>query len=278
MRQYQRLTRSILHHGYDVPDRTGTGTRALFGTTMRFNLNSGFPLVTSKRTYWKGAFIEMLWMLRGDTNIAWLNAHGVHIWDEWADANGDLGPIYGAQWRDWKGPLGVNDQLTELVHNLKHDPHSRRHVMSAWNVADLPYPKSSPQRNVDVGQMALAPCHCLVQFHVDAENALHCQLYQRSADVFLGVPFNVAGYALLTHLLAHHLGYGVGNLNWIGGDTHLYQNHIAQAEEMVSRTCRALPELKLGHAPETPLWEIDPRSIFVVDYACHPAITAEVSV
>lgn len=281
MLQYQRLVRRILAHGYDVPDRTGTGARALFGQHMRFNLANGFPLVTSKRTFWKGAFVEMLWFLRGDTNIAWLHQHGVHIWDEWADENGDLGPIYGAQWRNWRDPddgMADVDQLQELIRGLRHNPHSRRHIISAWNPTQLPLETQSPQQNAANNFMALAPCHCLVQFHVDPGNRLHCQLYQRSADVFLGVPFNLAGYALLTHLLAHHLGYDVGHLVWVGGDVHLYQNHLTQAQEMVSRVPRELPALAVYHPRERPLWEIEPHELHVANYHPHPPIHAEVSV
>lgn len=279
MNQYLGLVKHILNNGHDVPDRTGTGTRAVFGYQMRFDLNEGFPLVTSKQTFWHGAFVEMLWFLRGDTNTDWLQAHGVHIWSEWASREGSLGPIYGQQWREWCGPgYDSFDQLDDLINGLRDDPHSRRHVMSAWAVHELPLPGRSPQFNADIGRMALAPCHCLVQFHVDANNRLHCQLYQRSADVFLGIPFNIAGYALLTHLLAHRLGYKVGEFIHTLGDAHLYSNHFEQARELLQREPRPLPTLVMAHSPETPVDKVEPRHLSVAHYVPHPAIKAEVSV
>lgn len=274
MDTYQNLVRDILNTGRQKKDRTGTGTLSLFGCQMRFDLNDGFPLVTTKRTFWRGAFVEMLWFLRGDTNTDWLHQHGVHIWDEWANAEGDLGPIYGAQWRDAEGEF---DQVAALIHGLKTDPSSRRHIISAWNPEALPIPGVSPADQPALGRMALAPCHTLVQFDV-TDGKLSCQLYQRSADVFLGVPFNVAGYALLTHLLAYHCGYEPGELVWTGGDCHLYLNHLTQAIELLDRQPRELPSLNLHHEPQRPLWQIDPNELEVVGYDPHPAIKAAVSV
>ena len=271
MEQYLNLVKTVMDKGHNVPDRTGTGTRSIFGHQMRFDLNQGFPLVTSKRTFWKGAFVEMLWILRGNTNIKWLQKHGVHIWDEWANPDGNLGPVYGAQWHHYS-------QLGNLIDGLKNNPHSRRHVISAWNPAELPADHLSPQDNVEAGLMALAPCHCLVQFYVDGHNQLSCQLYQRSADVFLGVPFNIAGYALLTHLLAHHLGYGVGEFIWSGGDVHLYSNHMQQAKELLTRDPQPLPELTLAHERDTALWSVKPSDLDIVNYNPLPAIKAPVSV
>lgn len=274
MKQYQELVQHILDNGQCKDDRTGTGTLSVFGYQMRFDLAEGFPLVTSKRTFWRGAFVEMLWFLRGDTNIQWLQKYGVHIWDEWADPEGDLGPIYGAQWRDANGEF---DQLAALIKGLRENPSSRRHIIDAWNVEALPFEHLSPQENVRQQRMALAPCHTLVQFDV-TDGRLSCQLYQRSADVFLGVPFNLAGYALLTHLLARHLGYGVGNFIWTGGDCHLYQNHIAQARTMLEREPRPLPELLLSHPADTPLDMLDPDQLRIVGYDPHPTIKAPVAV
>lgn len=278
MHQYLNLVSEILNRGQKSPDRTGTGTYSVFGHQMRFDLNEGFPLVTTKKTFWKGAFVEMLWMLRGDTNIGWLHEHGVHIWDEWATPEGELGPIYGSQWRQWNVENGrPNDQLRDLIDGLKNRPHSRRHIMSAWNVWSLPDERYDPQTNVNEGLMALAPCHCLVQFYV-RDGKLSCQLYQRSADVFLGVPFNIAGYTLLTYLLAHHLGYGVGEFIWTGGDCHLYLNHTEQARELLTRTPRPLPHLSMSHAADAPLWEVEPADLEILAYHPHPTIKAPVSV
>jgi len=457
MIEYQNLVRRILDAGEDVPDRTGTGTRSIFGHQMRFDLARGFPLVTTKRTFFRGAFEEMLWMLRGETNVRPLQAKGVHIWDEWADETGDLGPVYGAQWvgwgakkrkvpqrppvlreglratylgvangagkeghplkKTWEGMIarcydpknigysdyggrgvsvcdswleftafakdaehlpgyekkaagermaldkdingsgflyspevcawvtdsdnqlarstrvftvegpdgktytftnpanfcrqhgicdknfsdlwtgrknakarsgfrlvdvedtsqGVN-QLCALLHGLKHNPHSRRHILSAWNPAELPAPGVHPTEQAVQGRMALAPCHCLAQFHVSRSGRFSCQLYQRSADVFLGVPFNLAGYALLTHLLAHHLGYDPGEFVWTGGDCHLYTNHLDKAEKLLGRNPLPLPNLVMTHAPDTPIWEVTTDTLHLVGYDPHPAIPAEVSV
>lgn len=242
-------------------DRTGTGTQGIFGYQMRFNLEDEFPLLTTKRVFWRGIVAELLWFLSGSTNNDDLADQNVHIWDEWADEDGELGPIYGHQWRQW-GP-GV-DQISELIDELVENPYSRRHVVSAWNVTDLP-------------AMALAPCHCLFQFYVDNEDRLSCQLYQRSADVFLGLPFNLAQYALLTHMIAHVTGLGVGELVWTGGDVHLYRNHVEQAREQLKRTGFDAPRLELNPA----VFNVDmfePEDIKLLGYQAHAAIAAEVSV
>lgn len=289
MQQYRELVERILAHGMASPDRTGTGTLSVFGHQMRFDLADHFPLVTMKRTAWRAAFIEMLWMLRGESSIDWLERHRVKIWNEWADENGDLGPIYGHQWRAWGGAMEMDfatemdlgtDQLATLEQGLRDRPYSRRHILSAWNVDDLPDEFLSPQENVANGKMALAPCHMVVQFHVSPSGRLSAQVYQRSADVFLGVPFNIAGYALLVHLLAHRLGYTPGELIWTGGDCHLYRNHLEQARAMLDMR-QPLPgtaKLVMHHAPGSPLSLIEPGDLEVVGYHSHEAIRAPVSV
>ena len=233
MQAYLDLLTHIKENGTFKSDRTGTGTTSVFGYQMRFNLEEGFPLVTTKKTHLKSIIHELLWFLHGETNIGYLTENGVRIWDEWADANGDLGPVYGKQWRSWEGANGVViDQIKEAVHTLKTNPDSRRIIVSAWNVADLP-------------KMALMPCHAFFQFYV-ANGKLSCQLYQRSADVFLGVPFNIASYALLTMMMAQVCDLGLGDFIWTGGDTHLYSNHMEQVELQLSRTPRALPTMKIN--------------------------------
>jgi thymidylate synthase len=233
MQQYHDLLQHILDKGARKSDRTGTGTLSIFGYQMRFDLLDGFPLITTKKVHLKSIIHELLWFLQGDTNIGYLKENGVGIWDEWANANGDLGPVYGKQWRSWATPDGrVLDQITEVVHTLKNNPDSRRIIVSAWNVADIP-------------DMALAPCHCLFQFYV-VNGKLSCQLYQRSADVFLGVPFNIASYALLTLMLAQVCDLQPGEFIWTGGDTHLYINHLEQANLQLSRTPKALPVMKIN--------------------------------
>jgi thymidylate synthase len=264
MQAYHDLLKLILDTGTDRSDRTGTGTRSIFGHQMRFDLNAGFPLVTTKKLHLKSIIHELLWFLAGDTNIAYLKANGVRIWDEWADANGDLGPVYGKQWRSWPAPNGASiDQIANLVHGLKTNPHSRRHIVSAWNPAL-------------VDEMALPPCHCLFQFYV-ADGKLSCQLYQRSADVFLGVPFNIGSYALLTLMVAQVTGLKPGDFVHSFGDVHLYHNHFEQAREQLSRELRPLPIMKLNP-------EIDDIFGFTYDdfalegYDPHPAIKAAVAV
>ena len=235
MQAYHDLLRHILAQGVRKNDRTGTGTIAVFGYQMRFDLQAGFPLLTTKKVHTKSIIHELLWFLQGDTNVRYLQENGVRIWDEWADADGNLGPVYGQQWRSWATPDGRSiDQIKEVVHTLKTNPDSRRIIVSAWNPADLP-------------QMALAPCHCLFQFYV-ADGKLSCQLYQRSADVFLGVPFNIASYALLTLMLAQVCELQPGDFVWTGGDTHLYVNHLEQVDLQLSRTPRPLPSMRLNPA------------------------------
>ena len=241
MRAYLDLLQLLLDAGTAKGDRTGTGTLSRFGHQIRFDLNEGFPLVTTKKVHLKSVVHELLWFIQGNTNTQYLRDNGVSIWDEWATEGGDLGPLYGAQWRSWPTPDGgVIDQLTEVIESIKVRPDSRRLLVSAWNPSLLPDESQSPQDNVRSGRMALAPCHTLFQFYV-ADNQLSCQLYQRSADVFLGVPFNIASYALLTHLVADQCGLAAGDFIWTGGDVHLYQNHVEQAREQLSREPRPLP-------------------------------------
>lgn len=264
MRAYLDLIQHVLDTGIDRPDRTGTGTRAVFGHQMRFDLAEGFPLVTTKRLHIKSIVYELLWFLRGDTNIGWLNEHGVSIWDEWADENGDLGPVYGHQWRSWPTADGGHvDQLAELLRGLRENPCSRRHVVSAWNVGEL-------------DRMALAPCHILFQFWV-GNGRLSCHLYQRSADIFLGVPFNIASYALLTHLVAAQTGYAPGDFIWSGGDCHLYSNHFDQARTQLARKPFAPPRLVLARRPDS-LFDYRFEDIVLEDYHYHPHIAAPVAV
>ena len=264
MRQYLQLLERVLGEGARKSDRTGTGTLSVFGHQMRFDLARGFPLVTTKKVHVRSVVAELLWFLRGETNVAWLREQGVTIWDEWADADGELGPVYGYQWRSWPAPDGAHiDQLAAVVDRLRSDPHSRRHVVSAWNVADIP-------------RMALAPCHTLFQFYV-ADDRLSCQLYQRSADVFLGVPFNIASYSLLTHMLAQVAGLGVGDFVHTLGDAHLYLNHLDQAREQLTREPRPLPQLELDPACRD-LDAFDLDSIKVTGYDPHPSIKAPIAV
>jgi thymidylate synthase len=264
MHQYHELLRHILEHGVEKQDRTGTGTRSVFGYQMRFELEKGFPLVTTKKLHLKSIIYELLWFLRGDTNIAYLKEHGVSIWDEWADANGDLGPVYGHQWRSWTGADGQTyDQIKDVLQQLKNNPDSRRMIVNAWNVADLP-------------KMALSPCHALFQFYV-AEGKLSCQLYQRSADTFLGVPFNIASYALLTMMMAQVSGLKPGEFIHTFGDAHLYSNHLDQARLQLTREPFALPTLKLN--PEvSDLFAFRFEDITLENYQAHPHIKAPVAV
>ncbi|MBB3169993.1 thymidylate synthase [Simiduia aestuariiviva] len=248
MKQYLDLMRHVRDHGVQKGDRTGTGTKSVFGYQMRFNLADGFPLVTTKKCHLKSIIHELLWFLKGETNIGYLKEHGVKIWDEWATEDGELGPVYGRQWRSWEGPAGeVVDQISELVHMIKTKPNSRRLLISAWNPTVLPDESISPQENVAQGRMALAPCHTLFQFYV-AEGKLSCQLYQRSADIFLGVPFNIASYALLTLMLAQVCDLEPGDFVHTFGDAHLYSNHAEQVELQLSRSPKPLPTMKLNPA------------------------------
>ncbi|MGP5056909.1 thymidylate synthase [Brachybacterium paraconglomeratum] len=261
---YENLLREVLETGHAKGDRTGTGTRSLFGKQIRYDLSQGFPLVTTKRVHTRSIIVELLWFLRGDTNIGYLHEHDVTIWDEWADENGDLGPVYGAQWRSWPTPDGgVIDQITDVVEQIRSNPDSRRLIVSAWNPADIP-------------QMALAPCHALFQFEVH-DGKLSCQLYQRSADLFLGVPFNIASYALLTHMVAQQTGLEVGDFVWTGGDCHIYDNHVEQVERQLSREPYPYPELRLNRRPDSIL-EYEPEDIEIVGYQHHPGIKAPVAV
>ena len=264
MQQYLDLMRHVLDTGHDKSDRTGTGTRSVFGWQARFDLANGFPMVTTKKLHLKSIVHELLWFLQGDTNIAYLKENGVRIWDEWADENGDLGPVYGKQWRRWETPDGrLIDQISQLVNSLKNNPDSRRHLVSAWNPGD-------------VDQMALPPCHCLFQFYV-ADGKLSCQLYQRSADIFLGVPFNIASYALLTLMLAQVCGYQPGEFIHTFGDAHIYSNHFAQAELQLSRQPRSLPTLWIN--PEVKdIFSFRFEDFRLEGYDPHPHISAPVAV
>lgn len=264
MQPYLNLLATLLERGVEKRDRTGVGTRALFGHQMRFALADGFPLVTTKKLHLKSIVAELLWFLRGETNVAWLHEQGVTIWDEWADAQGELGPIYGHQWRSWPGRDGATiDQMSEVLRQIRSNPDSRRLLVSAWNVSDLP-------------RMRLQPCHVLFQFFV-ADGRLSCQLYQRSADVFLGLPFNIASYALLTHLVAEQCGLEPGDFVWTGGDCHLYLNHVEQAREQLKRSPRPLPHLHIKRRAPS-LFEYQPDDFAWLDYDPHPAIRAPVAV
>ena len=264
MREYLDLLQRVLDEGVEKDDRTGTGTLSVFGHQMRFDLAAGFPLVTTKKVHVPSVVGELIWFLRGDTNVRWLREHGISIWDEWADEAGELGPVYGRQWRSWPTPAGGHvDQLAEVVERIRSDPDSRRHVVSAWNVADLP-------------AMALAPCHALFQFYV-ADGRLSCQLYQRSADTFLGVPFNIASYALLTHMVAQVTGLEAGDFVHTLGDAHLYVNHLDQAREQLGREPRSLPQLRLDPACRA-LDDFAIESVELHGYDPHPAIRAPIAV
>ncbi len=264
MQQYLAMLRHVREHGVRKGDRTGTGTLSVFGYQMRFDLNEGFPLVTTKKLHWPSIAHELLWFLKGDSNVRYLQEHGVSIWNAWADEEGELGPIYGVQWRSWPAPGGeAIDQLSDVVRRLQEDPDSRRLLVSAWNVAELP-------------KMALAPCHCLFQFYV-AEGRLSCQLYQRSADIFLGVPFNIASYALLTHLLAQQCELDVGDFVWTGGDVHLYLNHLEQADTQLLRKPGPLPELRIRRKPAS-LFDYRFEDFEIAGYEPQPVIRAPISV
>lgn len=277
MKQYLTLLEHILEHGHDKGDRTGTGTKAVFGYQMRFDLQQGFPLVTTKKLHLRSIVHELLWFLRGDTNIAYLKENGVSIWDEWATEDGDLGPIYGKQWVAWQSPKGETiNQIAEAIKTLKHNPNSRRIIVTAWNPADLPDESLSPQENVEQGRMALATCHAFFQFYVN-DGRLSCQLYQRSADTFLGVPFNIASYSLLLHMMAQQTDLEVGEFVWTGGDVHLYQNTIEQARLQVTREPYPLPKLVIKRKPAS-IFDYRYEDFEIVDYQSHPHIKAQVSV
>lgn len=277
MRQYHELLELILAQGAARDDRTGTGTLGIFGHQMRFNLQEGFPLLTTKKLHWKSIAVELLWFLRGDTNLAYLKEHGVRIWDEWATPEGELGPLYGKQWTRWATPDGREiNQMAQVVEQIRARPNSRRLIVSAWNPADLPDESVSPQDNVLAGRMALAACHALFQFQV-SDGRLNCQLYQRSADVFLGVPFNIASYALLTHMVAQQCDLQVGDFVWTGGDVHLYRNTLDQAREQLTREPYPLPSLKILRRPPT-LFEYELEDFVIENYQAHPHISAKVAV
>ncbi|MCE7862383.1 MAG: thymidylate synthase [Bacteroidetes bacterium CHB5] len=264
MRQYLGLLQDILDNGTVKTDRTNTGTRSVFGRQLRFNLAEGFPLVTTKKLHLRSIIYELLWFLKGDTNIKYLKDNGVTIWDEWADKNGNLGPVYGSQWRSWPAPDGRRiDQITQVLNQIKQKPDSRRHIVSAWNPAE-------------VDQMALPPCHALFQFYV-ADGKLSCQLYQRSADYFLGVPFNIASYALLTHLFAQQTNLEPGEFVWTGGDVHLYSNHLEQAQLQLSRQPFPLPQLNIRRKPDT-LFDYKFEDFEILNYQAHPSIKAPIAV
>jgi len=264
MQQYLDLMRHVKDHGTVKLDRTGTGTRSVFGHQMRFNLQDGFPLVTSKKLHLKSIIHELIWFLAGSTNIGYLTENGVSIWDDWADADGELGPIYGYQWRSWPAPNGQHiDQIAQVMDQIKFNPDSRRLIVSAWNVADIP-------------RMKLPPCHALFQFYV-ADGKLSCQLYQRSADIFLGVPFNIASYALLTHMMAQQAGLEVGDFIWTGGDCHLYSNHMEQVELQLARAIKPLPQLIIKRKPES-IFDYRFDDFEIAGYDPHPGIRAPVAV
>ncbi len=277
MQAYLELLNKIVSEGHCKGDRTGSGTLSIFGHQMRFDLAQGFPLVTTKKVHLKSIIHELLWFLKGDTNIAYLQQNGVTIWDEWADDSGELGPVYGKQWRSWPLANGeAVDQIAQVIEQIKQTPNSRRMIVSAWNVADLPDESQSPQANVAEGKMALAACHALFQFYV-ADGKLSCQLYQRSCDTFLGLPFNIASYALLTHMIAQQCDLAVGDFVWTGGDVHLYLNHQQQAQLQLSRQPLPLPKLQIKRKPAS-IFDYVYEDFEVLDYQAHPAIKAPISV
>ncbi len=264
MKQYLDLMQDILDNGVQKGDRTGTGTKSVFGRQLRFDLSKGFPLVTTKKLHIRSIVYELLWFLNGDTNIKYLKDNGVSIWDEWADENGELGPVYGHQWRSWPTPNnGTVDQITQVLNQIKNNPNSRRHIVTAWNPSE-------------VDKMALPPCHALFQFYV-ADGKLSCQLYQRSADYFLGVPFNIASYALMVHMFAQQCDLEPGEFVWTGGDVHLYNNHIEQANLQLSREPFELPKLVIKRKPET-LFDYKFEDFEIVNYQAHPSIKAPIAV
>ncbi|HNP17629.1 MAG TPA: thymidylate synthase [Fulvivirga sp.] len=264
MKQYLDLMQDILDTGVQKGDRTGTGTISVFGRQLRFDLSEGFPLLTTKKLHIRSIVYELLWFLNGDTNVKYLQDNGVSIWNEWADENGDLGPVYGHQWRSWPTPNnGTVDQITNVINSIKNNPNSRRHIVTAWNPSE-------------VDKMALPPCHALFQFYV-ADGKLSCQLYQRSADYFLGVPFNIASYALLVHMFAQQCDLEVGDFVWTGGDTHLYNNHLEQANQQLRRSTFPLPQLKIKRKPAS-IFEYQYEDFEIVNYEAHPSIKAPIAV
>ena len=277
MQQYLDLLDKILKEGTLKGDRTGSGTLSIFGHQMRFDLSQGFPLVTTKKVHLKSIIHELLWFLKGETNLAYLHEHQVNIWNEWADDQGELGPVYGYQWRSWPTPDGRRiDQIKQIIEQLKTTPNSRRIIVSAWNVADLPDETIRPQENVRLGKMALAPCHAFFQFYV-AEGKLSCQLYQRSCDTFLGLPFNIASYALLTHIVAQQSGLAVGDFIWTGGDVHLYLNHQDQAHLQLKREPYSLPTLNIKSKPAS-IFDYKFEDFEINNYQAHEHIKAPISI
>ncbi len=277
MKQYLDLLDKILNEGVQKGDRTGSGTLSIFAHQIRFDLQQGFPLITTKKVHLKSIIHELLWFLKGETNIAYLTQHGVKIWDEWADENGELGPVYGHQWRSWPTPEGQSiDQIATIIKQLKETPNSRRIIVSAWNVADLPDESISPQDNVKHGKMALPACHAFFQFYV-ANGKLSCQLYQRSCDTFLGLPFNIASYALLTHMVAQQSDLEVGDFVWTGGDVHLYLNHQEQARLQLTRIPFLLPKLKIKRRSES-IFDYEYDDFEIKGYKAHEHIKAVISV
>ncbi len=277
MQQYLDLLDKILKEGTLKGDRTGSGTLSIFGHQMRFDLSQGFPLVTTKKVHLKSIIHELLWFLKGETNLAYLHEHQVNIWNEWADDQGELGPVYGYQWRSWPTPDGRRiDQIKQIIEQLKTTPNSRRIIVSAWNVADLPDETISPQENVRLGKMALAPCHAFFQFYV-AEGKLSCQLYQRSCDTFLGLPFNIASYALLTHIVAQQSDLAVGDFIWTGGDVHLYLNHQDQAHLQLKREPYSLPTLNIKSKPAS-IFDYKFEDFEINNYQAHEHIKAPISI
>jgi thymidylate synthase len=277
MKAYLELLNKVLNEGTLKGDRTGSGTLSIFGHQMRFDLTQGFPLVTTKKIHLKSIIYELLWFLGGETNLAFLHEHQVNIWNEWADEKGDLGPVYGYQWRSWPTSDGRHiDQIQQVIEQLKKTPNSRRIIVSAWNVADLPDETISPQKNVAQGKMALAPCHAFFQFYV-ADGKLSCQLYQRSCDSFLGLPFNIASYALLTHIVAQQADLEVGDFIWTGGDVHLYLNHQEQAKLQLKRTPYELCHLKIKNKPQS-IFDYQYEDFCCADYQAHEHIKAAISI
>ncbi len=277
MKQYLDLMRHVYENGTQKGDRTGTGTKSVFGYQMRFDLNEGFPLVTTKKCHLRSIIHELLWFLKGETNTHYLKDNGVSIWDEWATADGDLGPVYGHQWRNWPQPDGGTiDQISQLIEQIKKTPNSRRLIVSAWNVADLPDESLSPQQNVKNNKMALAPCHAFFQFYV-ADGKLSCQLYQRSADIFIGVPFNIASYALMTMMIAQVCGLKVGDFIHTFGDAHLYSNHMQQAQLQLTREPLPLPQMKINPAVDN-IFNFTFDDFELLGYESHPHIKAPIAI
>ncbi len=277
MKAYLELLDHVMTRGTDRGDRTGTGTRSVFGHQMRFDLARGFPMLTTKKLHWKSIVHEMLWFLSGDTNVQYLRDNGVRIWNEWATQEGELGPVYGVQWRHWRTPEGREiDQIAKVIEDLKQRPTSRRIIVSAWNPADLPDEALSPQENVAAGKMALAPCHAFIQFYV-AEGKLSCMLTQRSVDCFLGLAFNIPSYALLTHMVAQQCGLDVGEFIWSGGDVHIYRNHFEQVNLQLQRQPTALPWLEIVRRPDS-IFDYRFNDFILHDYVAQPHIPAPVAI